>query len=50
MIFNLILIYFMNKGLSTELFLPTLKSNIKSDPAFFNVYYIIIVLFRIQIL
>lgn len=27
----------MNKGNSTELYLPKLKSNIKSDPVFYNV-------------
>jgi len=27
------------KGKSTELFLPTLKSNIKTDPVFYNVTY-----------
>lgn len=26
-----------NKGESMELFLPSLKSNIKSDPTFYNV-------------
>jgi len=27
----------MNRGKSTELHLPKLKSNIKSDPVFYNV-------------
>ncbi len=31
----------MNRGKSIELFLPTLKSNIKSDPVFHNVKFII---------
>lgn len=30
----------MNRGKSTELYLPTLKSNIKSDPVFYNVNYL----------